>query len=72
MIESDCCLLNERGVAKMFETEPKGIYFWVERAISSCRSIFCWVLKVYVGFGVLAVDEFRGVAARHSQENNAC
>ena len=55
----------------MFETEPKGIYFWVERAISSCRSIFVG-LKVTVGFGVLAVDEFRGVAARHSQENNAC
>lgn len=71
MIESDCCLLNERGVAKMFETEPKGIYFWVERAISSCRSIFVGV-KVTVGLGVLAVDEFRGVAARHSQENNAC
>ena len=71
MIESDCCLLNERGVAKMFETEPKGIYFWVERAISSCRSIFVG-LKVTVGLGVLAVDEFRGVAARHSQENNAC
>ena len=59
------------GVAKMFETEPKGIYFWVERAISSCRSIFVGV-KVTVGLGVLAVDEFRGVAARHSQENNAC
>ena len=71
MIESDCCLLNERGVAKMFETEPKGIYFWVERAISSCRSIFVGV-KVTVRLGVLAVDEFRGVAARHSQENNAC
>ena len=64
MIESDCWLLNERGVAK-------GINFWVERAISSCRSIFVG-LKVTVGLGVLAVDEFRGVAARHSQENNAC
>ena len=71
MIESDCCLLNERGVAKTFETEPKGIYFWVERAISSCRSILLG-LNVSVGLGVLAVDEFRGVAARHSQENNAC
>ena len=55
----------------MFETEPKGIYFWVERAISSCRSILLG-LNVSVGLGVLAVDEFRGVAARHSQENNAC
>ena len=48
-------MLNERGVAKMFETEPKGIYFCVERAINICQSIFvgfkcfCWSWRVGSG-----------------------
>ena len=56
----------------MFEAEPKREFiFWVERAMSACRSIL-FGLNVSVGLGVLAVDKFRGVAARHSQENNTC